>query len=163
MTSLLRDLYGHQEWADAEHWRAIEVHPPAAEDVALRARLHHINVVQRAFRWLVGDRQSPFTIGRPEDFATLGDLKAAMRQYHDEVRRFLAALPAERFDELMEVPWFKQPALSLTVTEALMQCAMHSHWHRGQNAVRLRDLGAEPPTVDLIVWYWKGRPAAVWT
>jgi uncharacterized damage-inducible protein DinB len=163
MTPLLRDLYGHQEWADAEHWRAIETHPPAAEDVALRARLHHIHVVQRAFRWLVGDRQSPFTVSRPEDYSTLGDLKAATREYHGEIRRFLGALPDERFDEPMAVPWFREPTLSLTVTEALMQCAMHSHWHRGQNAVRLRELGAEPPTVDLIVWFWKGRPAAVWT
>ena len=38
--------------------------------------------------------------------------------------------------------------------------AMHSQWHRGQNAMRLRELGGEPPTTDLIVWYWKGRPSA---
>ena len=46
--------------------------------------------------------------------------------------------------------------------EALTQCAMHSQWHRGQNAMRLRELGGEPPAVDLIVWYWKGRPEAQW-
>ena len=51
----------------------------------------------------------------------------------------------------------------ITVAEALTQAAMHSQWHRGQNAVRLRELGVEPPPVDLIVWYWKGRPAAAWT
>jgi len=44
--------------------------------------------------------------------------------------------------------------------EALTQMAMHSQWHRGQNATRLRELGAQPPTVDLIAWYWKGRPSA---
>ena len=37
---------------------------------------------------------------------------------------------------------------------------MHSHYHRGQNATRLRELGGEPPMTDLIVWYWKGRPVA---
>jgi hypothetical protein len=26
MNSLLLDLYGHQAWADAEHWRAIGAH-----------------------------------------------------------------------------------------------------------------------------------------
>jgi hypothetical protein len=25
---------------------------------------------------------------------------------------------------------------------------------------RLRERGGEPPTSDLIVWYWKGRPSA---
>jgi uncharacterized damage-inducible protein DinB len=39
---------------------------------------------------------------------------------------------------------------------------MHSHYHRGQNATRLRELGGEPPPTDLIVWYWKGRPAPEW-
>ena len=39
---------------------------------------------------------------------------------------------------------------------------MHSHYHRGQNATRLRELGAEPPGTDLIVWYWKSRPAPAW-
>ena len=47
----------------------------------------------------------------------------------------------------------KDPALTITVGEALTQCAMHSQWHRGQNATRLRELGGHPPMVDLIVWF----------
>jgi uncharacterized damage-inducible protein DinB len=39
---------------------------------------------------------------------------------------------------------------------------MHSHFHRGQNATRLRELGGEPPTTDYIFWLWKGRPKPVW-
>jgi uncharacterized damage-inducible protein DinB len=163
MNPLLRDLYGHQHWADAEHWRAIEAHPLAAADAALRSRLHHIHIVQRAFRWITGDRAMPFAMSKPEDFATLGDLKSVTRAYHDEVAIFLPTLPHSRFEETIEVPWFKDPPLRLTVAEALTQCAMHSQWHRGQNATRLRELGAEPPQVDLIVWYWKGRPAPSWS
>ncbi|HJZ72430.1 MAG TPA: DinB family protein [Vicinamibacterales bacterium] len=163
MTSLLRDLYGHQQWADAEHWRAIEAHPPAAADQALRTRLHHINLVQRAFQWLVGDRQSPLTITKPEDYPSLADLKSATREYHEEVARFLGGLAPHWLEETIEVPWFREPPLSLTREQALTQCAMHSQWHRGQNAARLRELGADPPAVDLIVWYWRGRPSAAWT
>jgi len=163
MNPLLRDLYAHQSWADAEHWRSIEAHPPAAGDAAIRNRLHHLHLVQRAFRWIVGDRQTPFTITKPEDFGALADLKAWAREYHDEVARYLPSLPASRFDAAIQVPWFSEPPLTLTVAEALTQAAMHSQWHRGQNAVRLRELGVEPPTVDLIVWYWKGRPAPAWT
>jgi uncharacterized damage-inducible protein DinB len=62
----------------------------------------------------------------------------------------------------MSVDWFKDPPLTITIAEALTQCAMHSHYHRGQNATRLRELGVEPPLTDLIVWYWRGRPAAAW-
>jgi tetratricopeptide (TPR) repeat protein len=31
-----------------------------------------------------------------------------------------------------------------------------------KRATRLRGLGGEPPMTDLIVWYWKGRPAPSW-
>src|SRR5262249_38784933 len=124
MASLLRDLFDHQHWADSEHWRAIEAHPPAAADQALRARLHHINLVQRAFRWMVGDRQAPFTMTKAEDYATLGDLKAATREYHEEVTRFLDALTPHGLAETIVIPWFKEPPLSLTREQALTQCAM---------------------------------------
>ena len=162
MNPLIRDFYEHQVWADAEHWRAIEAHSPAAGDKAIRDRLHHIHLVQRAFRWIVGDRQSTFTITKPEDFAALTDLKAYAREYHDEIVDFLRGLSDAQLASEVDVEWFKDPPLRLTVTEALTQCAMHSHYHRGQNATRLRELGGVPPATDLIVWYWKGRPAADW-
>ena len=56
----------------------------------------------------------------------------------------------------------RNPPLTISVTEALTQAAMHSQWHRGQNATRLRELGGLPPTTDLIVWYWKGKPQPNW-
>jgi uncharacterized damage-inducible protein DinB len=163
MNPLLRDLYGHQTWADAEGWRAIEAHPPACDDAAIRARLHHIHLVQRAFRWIAGGRESPLALTTPADFASLAALKTYARDYHDEIAHFVSTLTAERLDTLIDIPWFKEPPLRITVAEALTQCAMHSHYHRGQNATRLRELGGEPPTTDLIVWYSKGRPAPAWS
>jgi uncharacterized damage-inducible protein DinB len=159
---LIQDFYGHQEWADAEHWRAIAAHQPARDDAAIHNRLHHIHLVQRAFLWAVGDRQARFELTKPEDFASIEDLKTYARAYHDAVRGFLATVSDERLSETIAMPWFKDPPLTITVTEALTQCAMHSHYHRGQNATRLRELGGEPPLTDLITWFWKGRPAADW-
>ena len=162
MAALLRDLYGHQAWADAQQWGAIQAHPPARDDTAIRERLHHMHIVQRAFRWIIGDRETVFHQTRPADFDTLADLKAYGRAYHDEIATFVPALTPARLDTRIDIVWFNDPPLRITVAEALMQCAMHSQWHRGQNAARLRELGAEPPTLDLIVRYWKGRPPAVW-
>ena len=163
MNALLRDFYGHQVWADAEHWRAIEAHPPAAQDAAIKNRLHHIHLVQRAFLWAVGDRASGLALTKADDFASLADLKRYARDYHDEIARLLETVTDARLEERIAMPWFKDPPLSMTVTEALTQCAMHSHYHRAQNATRLRELGGEPPGTDLIVWYWKNRPAPAWT
>ena len=163
MNPLLCDFCGHQAWADAEHWRAIEAHPASAEDPALRQRLHHIHMVQRAFLWAVGDRAAVLTVTTPEEFLSLAALKQYARGTHEAFDRFLADVSEARLEERIAMPWFKDPPLSITVTEALTQCAMHSHYHRGQNATRLRELGGEPPLTDLIAWYWRGRPAPVWT
>jgi uncharacterized damage-inducible protein DinB len=159
MNPLLSDLYGHQAWADAEHWRAIGRHEPAREDPAIRTRLHHIHLVQRIFRWAVGDRSTPFELSKPEDFPSFDQLRAYGREYHDEMAGFFDAIGDHRLAERITMPWVQDPPLSITVAEALTQCAMHSHYHRGQNATRLRELGGEPPLTDLIVWYWKGRPS----
>lgn len=162
MDSLLRDLYGHQAWADAEHWRAFEACPTARDDQAIRNRLHHLHLVQRAFTWAVGDRKTEFAFSKPEDFKSFDDLKAFARETHANLDRFLSQLADVRLAEEVSIPWFKDPPLTLTVSQALTQCVMHSQWHRGQNAERLRELGGKPPAVDLIVWFWKGRPAAQW-
>jgi hypothetical protein len=67
MTTYLHELYAHQEWADAEHWRAFEAYPAALADQALRERLHHIHLVQSAFLWVVGPRSAQFVITKVED------------------------------------------------------------------------------------------------
>jgi uncharacterized damage-inducible protein DinB len=160
MNPLLRDLIDHQLWADAEQWTAIGAHPPAREDKAIRDRLHHLHLVQRAFVWVTGDRADAFAFSKPEDFASFDALRDFARGSHAQIVQRRDAVSAERSGERIDLPWFADPPLNLTVTEALTQMAMHSQWHRGQNATRLRELGAEPPTLDLIVWYWKGRPSA---
>lgn len=161
MNSLLRDLYGHQEWADAEHWRAFGALEAAREYLPLRQRLHHIHQVQRMFVWAVGDRATQPAPTTPADFAAFDALEQYARESHDQIRRMLQGLTDTRLAETVSMPWFRPP-LEITVENALTQLAMHSHYHRGQNAVILRELGGEPPTTDLIVWYWKGRPAPDW-
>ena len=162
MNPVLRDLFDHQYWADITLWNAVGDHRPAREDKVIRDRLHHIHQVQRYFFWRVGDGAVGITPTKPEDFATFEDLRSYAQESHEEIRRGLAGLSDARLAEPIQIPWFKDPPLSITVAEALTQCALHSHHHRGQNATRLRELGGVPPTTDLIVWYWKGRPEARW-
>jgi uncharacterized damage-inducible protein DinB len=158
----LRELYAHQTWADAEHWNAIAALAAAREDAAIRQRLHHIHFVQHAFLWTVGARDRPFSVTKPDDFSSFDRLREYAREYYVQLEPFLRSLSDPRLAEPVSIVWFKDPPLTITVAEALTQCAMHSHYHRGQNATRLRELGGEPPTTDLIYWQWKGRPPGAW-
>ena len=161
MPSYLDELYGHQEWADAEHWRALEAHAPALADKAIRERLHHIHMVQSAFLWVVGPRTEQFVITKSEDYPNVADLKAFARKGHVELATMLGEMDDARLAEMIEVPWFRPP-VRIARRQALMQAAMHSHYHRGQNATRLRELGGVPPATDFIVWVRNGQPAARW-
>jgi uncharacterized damage-inducible protein DinB len=162
MPGLLDDLIAHQAWADATLIDAIGNHPEARTDRAIRERLHHLHLVQRSFIWSLGDRATPFEFSAPSDFPTFDDLKGFAQRSHTTVADFMATLTPGRLAETVQIPWFSDPPLTIRVDEALTQCAMHSQWHRAQNATRLRELGGVPPGVDLIVWYWKGRPSAGW-
>jgi uncharacterized damage-inducible protein DinB len=162
MPVYLDELYAHQEWADAEHWRAIEAHAPALGDKAIRERLLHIHLVQHAFLWITGPRTVPFDSKKIQDFATMAEVKSYAREGLSQLNQFLRDCSPGRMEEIIEVIWFRPPAKT-TVAQALTQAAMHSHYHRGQNATRLRELGGVPPTTDFIVWLHKGQPAANWT
>lgn len=163
MRDYLIDLYRHQEWADAEHWRAYEAHPAALCDKALWERLHHIHLVQRFFLAIArGENVQELKITKPEDYATPQALKAYAQEYHRAAEEYLAAANGDQLKQSINVPWFKEPSLDLPIEQALLQAAMHSQYHRGQNATRLRELGGEPPLIDYIVWLWKGKALAQW-
>ncbi len=161
MNSYLDELYSHQEWADAEHWRAFEAHPAALADKAIRERLLHIHQVQYAFLWITGPRTSEFAFKKLEDFPSMADLKKYAQDGLAKMSELLRKTDQDHLEELIEVPWFKPP-LKISVRHALTQAVMHSHYHRGQNATRLRELEGIPPGTDFIEWLRQGQPAGRW-
>ncbi len=161
MSSYLDELYGHQAWADAEHWRAFEAHPGALTDKDICERLVHIHQVQHAFLWMVGPRPSAFTFKKLEDYPNMGELKESVKQYHVQIADVLCGFNDAGLEEIVDAPWFSRPT-HISRRHALMQAAMHSHYHRAQNATRLRELGGKPPITDFIIWLRNGQPAAQW-
>lgn len=157
---LLSDLFAHMPWADAASWRALEAHPGAFDDPKIRERLHHIHIVQRAFCCIL--HGEPVVYRELDDYASMADLKIDAQRYLEEIRGIHASFSAEALAETVDFPWFKDPPIVITRAQALLQVAMHSQHHRGQNIARLRELGGEPPMLDFIVWIWKGRPQPEW-
>lgn len=162
MSSYLVELYAHQAWADAEHWRAFEALPAALADKALYERLYHIHLVQHGFLWITGPRTSPFDYKKIEDFPDATALKKYAQQGLADLEERVRTTTPDAMEEIIEIAWF-QPTLRISRRHALMQAAMHSHYHRGQNATRFRELGGTPPTTDFIVWLQKGQPEARWS
>lgn len=162
----LVDLYRHMEWADATVWSAALARTPAASDARLHDLLYHSHLVQHAF--LRAWRGEPRDLSFPT-FDSLRSLIVWARDYHAAVHGYLAGLAPERLVAPLPLPWAdlveqsigRPPAVS-TLAETMQQVPLHTHYHRGQVNMRLREIGGTPPLVDYIAWVWLGRPAAAW-
>jgi len=52
MKSFIQDLFGHQEWADAELWKAVESCPGALDQKDISKRFRHFHSTQYAYHLL---------------------------------------------------------------------------------------------------------------
>jgi uncharacterized damage-inducible protein DinB len=157
-------LLGHAEWADALVWRSACT--LGGEDRELREKLHHLHMVQWAYLHIW--QAEPVKPRELSTFPTLVSIRAWAREYYRALLPYLATVSEETLGQQLRFPWADrlvqrfgraQPA---TWGESVLQIALHSSYHRGQAARRLRELGAEPPLSDFVAWIWSGRPAADW-
>lgn len=160
---VIRDLFRHMEWADAEVWKAVLACEAARGDDTLRGLLLHLHVVQRAFLnvWT----GQPLTFPEPSAFPDITQLKAWAAPFHAEAAAFLDGLDASTLMQPLTMPWVAEfekrvnrTFATPTLAETMFQVTSHSTYHRGQVNARLRAVGGEPPLVDYIAWIWFGRP-----
>lgn len=162
----LRELVQHMQWADALVWAAALSHAGAADDLALRSKLFHTHMVQRAFLsvWNAATFAPP-----PSEPPELPVTLKSARDYYTDLATFFSAPGEDDLDRPVVLPWAggfarrlgREPATP-TLAETILQVVMHSTYHRGQVNARLRELGIEPPLTDYIAWIWFGRPEAQW-
>ena len=166
--TVLRDLYSHMEWGDSTIWAIIsENHEAASAEKALHERMFHIHYTQHVFMkaWQ-GDE---FKYVKSDAYPTLQTVRELAQSYYVELHDFLGTLKDDDLEKPMPLPWAKfmsrQLGKEVEVTslgETLFQVTSHSVHHRAQVNLQLRDLGAQPPLIDYIVWVWMGRPAPTW-
>lgn len=165
----LVSLIDHMEWADARIWSAVGALAPeraAASD--LRERLFHLHLVQRLYlsMW----RDAPVaTLPQLADYPDLAAVRDWARPFYPDARAVVEGADERRLQEAIVVPFSERvaqpgrPITHATFAETVLQVALHTTHHRGQLATRVRELGGDPPTVDLVLWIWTGRPHAEWS
>lgn len=150
---LLRELARHQAWADIAHWKALHENSAVLEDPDIRKRLNHMVMGVRMLTGLArGETPDPSGM---KDIEAADQLEAAMAKANAEI---LEASGAIDLQKMIALPWGPQGPWEAPAGVLLLQAITHSQHHRGQNALRMRQLGATPPTTDFVVWYAIGRP-----
>lgn len=157
---MLVDLLYHQSWADSIQWKAFESFPESLKDDYISKRLYHIHIVQNGYLSIF--KNIPFKYLKPEDFKNMEEIKEYASCFHKEMLALINEFDDKKLSEPVIIPWFSNPPLNINLEQAIMQVIMHSHYHRAQNATRIRELGGEPPNTDFVIWYWKGKPDPVW-
>ena len=165
----LVSLVEHMEWADARIWSAIDALSPehaAASD--LRERLFHLHLVQQLYlsMW----RDAPVrTLPELADYPDPDAVRRWARPFYPEAKAVIEGADERRLQDAIVVPFSERvaqpgrPVTHATFAETVLQVALHTTHHRGQLATRARELGGDPPTVDLVLWIWTGRPHAEWS
>jgi uncharacterized damage-inducible protein DinB len=159
-----RALLSHAEWADALVWKAVT--SSGQEDDDLRARLHHLHLVQWTYLHIW--RAEHLKPRELSTFPTLVGIRGWAREYYRELPSYLGALSDPDLEKEVRFPWADRlvqrvgRARPATLAESVLQVALHSTYHRGQVARRLRELAVEPPLADYIAWVWLDRPEADW-
>jgi len=164
---LIGEAFRHMEWADARVWTAVLAADGAAADADILERLRHLHTTQLGFvsSWL----------GRPFDRdATKGldlpGLARLCRGVNADAAGYAAQVREADLDAVHVLPWaafvskrMGREVAPSTLRETMLQCAMHSHYHRAQVNTRLKQVGGTPPPVDFIAWVWANKPRPDWS
>jgi uncharacterized damage-inducible protein DinB len=150
---LLKELARYQAWADTAHWKALHENTTLLEDLEIRKRLNHMVMALRMLTALA-QGETPDLSAR-SDIESADQLEAVLGKADADLIEAVTTVDLQRMIALPrgpQGPW-EAPAGVL-----LMQAITHSQHHRGQNASRMRQLGATPPMTDFVIWYALGRP-----
>jgi uncharacterized damage-inducible protein DinB len=118
---------------------------PAGGRHSPRGLLNHI--LQTETFWIDG----VVTGGNPaedEIGLTLAELDEAFLARRRATETVLRALKAEDLARETRSPW--DPGVRFTIDRALVHFITHEAHHRGQLCLLIRQLGGEPPSVDLL-------------
>ncbi len=150
---LLEELARHQIWADSEHWKAFHENSAVLDDPEIRKRLNHMVTTLKMLTLLARGGTPDFSAMK--DIESAQQLEAAMRDANADI---IEALKTVDLQKMIALPRGPRGPWEAPAGVLLLQAITHSQHHRGQNASRLRQLGAKPPMTDFVLWYSFGRP-----
>jgi uncharacterized damage-inducible protein DinB len=145
MLSYLQKLFAYNHWATAEAISSLRaaVSPP---DRALKIAAH---VLGAEWLWLARLRNEPPPVPVWPEWA-LDDMQNAMDGLRGEWNCYFAGLAENGLSRDVAYVNTKGETWSNTVQDILTHVTIHSAYHRGQVATKLREAGHEQAYTDFI-------------
>ena len=151
---IIRKLWGHCQWADAEVFKAVSQCPDDSE-----AWREYAHILGAEAVWLarLERRVSQVPVWPTLAVEDAEQLRAALITGYDT---FIDALGVESLSEAITYKNSKGAEFTTPICDMLLQVLLHGQFHRGKINVLLRQTMDVAAPVDYIGFVW-GVPAAV--
>ena len=154
---VLSELFDYNYWARDRQLQACAalteeqfLRPLGSSFPSVRDTLAHLAAVE--WIWLERWRgRSPKSLPSPNEFATLAALSDRWRVTESEMREYLSGLSDDSLDQVMAYVNTRGQTWTYPLWRMILHLLNHQSYHRGQVTTLLRQLGTEPPPVDLLV------------
>ena len=110
----------------------------------------HIIAARRMWLYRLGISHEPAELFPRQ--AVLSELTEQLREMEAAWQAYLSGLSDSELARVLEYQSYEGARFRNTIEDILTQLFGHSWYHRGQIAMLLRSIGAEPAVTDLIFW-----------
>ncbi len=155
----IRTLFAYNAWATSRIFEALKDMPEEKYAIDLKAghggiqsTMTHLVAAEKI--WLSRLTGNPETVMLSEkDAPSLRALKAIWEDVAERTARFVAELDDKKLSSTFEMSTTRGKKYTHVYQDALQHLVNHSTYHRGQIAVLMRQVGAQPVGTDLIAYY----------
>ena len=113
-----------------------------------------VHIMSAEWSWLARwQGTSPKAMLNPAEFPELTALRARWTAIEREQGEFVARVTDESLGQEIRYTNLRGQAYAYLLGHMMQHVANHSTYHRGQVVTMLRQLGAEAPATDLLVFY----------
>jgi uncharacterized damage-inducible protein DinB len=154
----MRKLFNYTEWANhlvLDAAEALGEEQQKRDFKISHGSIHGTLAHMAGAEWIWLERwrgKSHSRIWTAEDFADVPAIRAPWRQIEEERQALLDSLSEEELGRDLSYRNLKGEPLALPLVAQMQHVVNHATLHRGQTVGMIRQLGVQPPGVDLLYY-----------
>jgi len=159
MLETIRLLYDYTRWADGRMFEAAGKLTPEQWTKDLGSSLKSardtvVHLVSAQWIWLSRwTGESPKAMFSAADYPTQGSIREKWEPLAGQLAGFVAEQTEESLAKPVQYKNLKGEPMSFLLGQLMLHAVNHSTYHRGQVTTLIRQLGAQPMSSDLVVYY----------
>jgi uncharacterized damage-inducible protein DinB len=155
----IRELYNYNHWANQ---RATSSVTPLTNEMFIRSMGNSFGSVRDTLAHILGAEwiwlerwlgRSPKALLSASDFPTVEALRQRWEAVRHDQNQYIQTLVPDRLQEEVSYINTKGERYAYALWRQMVHVVNHSSYHRGQITTLLRQMGAEPMSTDLLVYY----------